>query len=253
MEFSFFLQYLIPIVLGQATTRCSRGISVRLPPIVYEPATYSSDWIPPPPNYHWGNWKVGYSSQVVYHYLANFQVDHYGLVPNETTSYGKQVDLTSWSTNLTDVTNSNTSSVFGYDTPVLFEGTDTTAGNNAGVYRFVGEGVLATVTNSWQVLAWGIDSHGIEYRFEAETPAEGQGTAGSPAGINLLSRAEGGPTAATRDALFAAFEQKCDQYGAEDWKAILKNVTALPLDGRRTGLRPISCDKRCQTNAQMAA
>lgn len=214
-------------------------IHLRYPPTLS--TSIDKTWVPPPPAWIYGNWKIIASSRPTYHQLYNFQHDCYPVLPiNTSVTSGLQVDLTSWNLapSATNATlNSTILTAFGYDTPV------TTVAPS--VFRFNGTGYLATVSNEWEITSWGYDTNGIGYRTEYETAAAG---AGGPC-INILSRSEKGPSPATLSDIFAALHEV---YTADtDLLGLAKNVTKLVIDGRRTGQAPVACSIGCMDNIDL--
>jgi len=220
-------------------------VSLRYPPSIDDntrtwPAWTA--WTAFPPAWLFGNWKVRYSSQPVYRALYNFQSDTYPVLPTDGSDPpGRQYDVVSFSA-VADATDATLGPVvvtaFGYDTPLPHVA--------PGVYRFHGSGALAHVTNTWEVLAWGYDSDAVAWRLEYETAHSG----GVP-NFNILSREETGPSPRTLAAIFDAMEHLF--HDDADLLALARNLTALPLDGRRTGLPPVACDEACMLNTALEA
>lgn len=207
-------------------------IAVRLPPTQFPPSE-QPPFNAPPPYWIWGNWKLLYSSRPEYHQLANIQPDHYGIMPNETSPYGYQTDLTSWS-NFANQSDPTIYTAFGFDQPRPEVGPI--------VFLFTGTGKL-NISTYWELLGWGYDTNGIGFRVEYESQIP---FAGYQPSINFSSREETGLPAATLAKLHKMLGTIFA--GHAELSALLANVTAVPLDGRRTGKSPVPCGMQCIQN-----
>ena len=148
------------------------------------------------------------------------------------------VDLTSY--NAPNSTSTAILTAFGYDFPRPAA---------PWVFDFAGTGHFNQARNTWELLAWGWDECGAEYLVAYETPvAPSNVSAGAPAGVDFVSRVKGGPDARTRAGLVAAVER----LGVGELSALVREVVATPVDGRRDGLPPVACDEACIDNVAFA-
>jgi len=225
-------------------------IIVRPPPSLNITSPACASWTPPPKGYQYGNWWVSYSSNPEYSSIYNIQYDSYPLLPSGTypliTTTGiapnasdpPLVDLTSY--NLPNTTSTAILTAFGYDFP---------RSATPWVFDFAGTGHLNQARNTWELLAWGWDAHGVEYLVAYETPVAASNiSAGAPAGIDFESRVKGGPDAQTRAGLVAAVER----LGVRELSVLVQEVVATPVDARRDGLPPVACDEACIDNVIFA-
>lgn len=237
---------LILIAIAPVTTSVvSRGgpsccnpsdIQFRFPPTV--DTSLDADWIAPPPGWIYGNWKVRYSSRAIYQVLWNFEADTYPVLPTDISiPEGRNIDLTSFQTAITGnaTTDQYIATAFGYDYPQ-----DDIAPY---VFQFRGEGSLAT-ENFWEVLAWGNDKNGVQWRAEYESQTS---TTGLEACLNVLSRVEDGPDPETYQQVLDTMRRTFASNS--DLSMYASNITELPRDGRRVGLPPVACNAACMQNA----
>jgi len=213
----------------------SNKVQARLPPTINpNPKTFLS-WITPPGGWFYGNWKITHTSQPAYMTFRNMQFDSSPVFPQ--TIAGQNNDLTSFQLPNSSVINT----AFGIDTPR--RANDPSLGPEFDlVFDFVGSGNLATTQNSWELLAWGYDSCGDGYMVIYETPVIN--STDFPAGLDIESRADTGPTPKTLTAIFSALKA----LGNSDLSALVDETVALVQDGARRGMPPVVCDATCVNN-----
>ena len=235
--------------------RMKRGdeAAARLPPSL-DPKVNTTPpaWASPPSGWIYGNWKITYSSNVGYQYLYSLEFDSSPILPTcfspDPAAYplstfpGQNVDLQTWSAAANDsVGNSSTVlSAFGVDTPRRTDFSALGRGWDS-VFDFAGTGALAGVNNTWELLAWGCDEKGDGHMAIYET-AVSSGYA--PPEVDIESRSEAGPSAATLEAIYRALRA----LGNEDLDALVANVTKLTVDGRRDGQPPFVFGPSCVNN-----
>ncbi|MCJ1367424.1 hypothetical protein MMC16_006557 [Acarospora aff. strigata] len=151
-------------------------------------------------------------------------------LPNATIP-GQNSDLTSY-----QLASSNDSSriwtAYGIDTP---------RPRNFNVYDFQGTGKLNAISNTWELLAWGEDSRGDGYLVIYETPVV---ATGGPAGLDIESRVEGGPSLETLGHIFKALTG----LGNEELTKLVGEIGKVPRNGARENLAPVICDEDCREN-----
>ncbi len=69
---------------------------------------------------------------------------------------------------------------------------------------------------------------------------------GDPAGLDIESRVEGGPSAETLEATLAAVRG----LGSKELTRLVGNVKTVPDNGARRGLPPVVCDESCRENCK---
>ena len=91
------------------------------------------------------------------------------------------------------------------------------------------------------MVAWGHDSNEDGYFMTYDGPTT---QTGSPSDLTIYSRIEGGPDNALRSAIVQALT------GFENSELVLRaeSLKKVPLDGRRAGMPPVSCDQACTEN-----
>ena len=164
------------------------------------------------------------------------QYDGSPVFPQSDTLPGQNNDLTSYTlANQTEVL-----TAYGIDTPR--RSNDPSLGPEwEAVYDFVGTGGLATVNNTWEMLAWGYDTYGDGYHVVDETPVA---RTGAPAGLDILSRSEGGPSTETLKEIYGALVQLDNAELTE----LVHSTRKLIVDGNRSGSPPVACDTACVNN-----
>ena len=159
-------------------------------------------------------------------------------MPNDTSPYGFQTDLTSYNTlNLSD---NKVYTAFGYDHPRPDVGPL--------AFLFTGTGLLK-IDTYWELLGWGYDKDGIAFRVEYEYQQPSQGY---PPSINFSSREETGLADNSTTYIELRRQLAALFHGHDELSALLKNVTATVIDGRRTGQPPVDCGKACIENLDLA-
>ncbi|KAI9870468.1 MAG: hypothetical protein M1830_004218, partial [Pleopsidium flavum] len=111
----------------------------------------------------------------------------------------------------------------------------------ADVFDFAGTGKLTGVNNTWELLAWGEDTCGEGYMVIYETAVA---ASGSPAGLDIESRVEGGPSAETLKAILSAVRR----LGGGELRGLAGEVKKVPENGARRGQLPVVCDEGCREN-----
>lgn len=225
---------------GSTTCAWPGGIQFRFPPTVNK--SLDATWTTPPEGWLYGSWKVRFSSRAVYTHLYNFEADTYPALPtNVSIPAGRNIDLTSFQIAPTgNATIDNAViTIFGYDYPQ----TDIAPH----VFQFRGTGSQSATINNWELLAWGYDQSGDEWRAEYETAYRTATQYGEPC-INILSRAEDGPDTETYQKILDAMRETFTSQ--PDLFVYISNITELPRDGRRVGQSPIACDLACMENAE---
>lgn len=216
----------------------SNSIQFRFPPSV-DPSLDAS-WAAPPPGWIYGSWKVRYSSRAVYQYLWNFEADTYPALPtNISVPEGRNIDLTSFQTAPTGnaTIDQHITTVFGYDYPQ----TDIAPY----VFQFRGEGLQSATVNMWELLAWGSDENGLQWRVEYETEYHTSTQYGEPC-INVVSRDENGPDPKTYQWILKGLQMTFASHS--DLSLYASNITELPRDTRRLNMPPVACDAACMQN-----
>lgn len=91
-------------------------------------------------------------------------------------------------------------------------------------------------------IGWGFDTDGDSFfvTFDGATV----GTSPQTAGIDIFSRVEGGPTSHTYHQILSCLRG----LSHNRLKDYLEAILPTPLDGRRTGSEPASCDLACLNN-----
>ena len=206
------------------------AVSVRFPPSANGPASYLSPaWLPPPPGWLFGNWKITYSSQPGYLSEYNVQLDMYPLLPtNSSVPFSPHINLVSSQT----VNSSNISTVYAIVKPVQH--------GPPFVFDFTATGYLIA-TNVYDVIAWGYDSAGNGYFVTYDGPTK---QLGSPSDLTFYSRKEKGPTKPT----LAAILKIVRAFDNSELTARANSVTKVPSDSRREGMLPVACDAGCMQN-----
>ena len=164
------------------------------------------------------------------------QYDASPVFPQSTTLPGQNNDLTSFQL-------ANQSALFtayGIDTPRRSNNPSLGPEWEA-VYDFVGTGALAAVNNTWELLAWGYDTHGDGYLVIYETPVASNG---APSGLDIESRSEDGPSPQTLNGIYDALVR----LGNEELTGLVRSTQRLVRDGRRSGTPPVQCDAACVNN-----
>ncbi|KAI0077400.1 hypothetical protein K474DRAFT_1697794 [Panus rudis PR-1116 ss-1] len=204
---------------------CSSGkVHIRLPPTL-NPNPASTKWIAPPPSWHYGNWKVTYSSQPLYAPTMNMQYDASPVFPQSSEFPGRNNDLGSFQL----INSSTIITSYGIDTPRRTNNRTLGAEWDA-VYDFSGTGILAGTKNTWEVLAWGYDECGDGYMVIYDTTIN---TFHSLPAIDIESRSETGPTPETIEKIFKALRSL--KNGEID--ALANQTMKLVHNGARNGLR----------------
>lgn len=220
--------------------RCSnQKVQARLPPTVAPNTSLFSSWVAPPPGWFYGNWKVTYTSQPAYFPFHNFQWDSSPLFPQSTGLPGQNNDLTSYQL----ANDSTVVTAYGIDTPR--RSNDPSLGPEwDSVYDFDGTGALASVNNSWELLAWGYDTCGDAYTIIYETPVV---AINSLSGLDIDSRSEHRPSPKTLEGIYDALTHLNNTELTE----LVRTTRKLVVDGRRTELPPVECDARCVDNTNL--
>ena len=228
------LTLLVAVPFLQSPAYRPTCIQARVPPTLNQPVDPS--WKPPPVEWLLGAIKMTYSSIPEYFELYNIQSN---IEPFNNVT-GQHVDLTSYQVSAND---SHVYTAYGIDTPHY---NSNYGYEYTGVYDFRGNGTLSAVQNSWEVVAWGYDTDGIEFQALYETaviPAAAQ----SPAGLDILSKSVNGPSAETLYAIYSAVAG----LGNTNLTAILPTIKPLVHDGRRDGLVPVICNEACLNNTNL--
>lgn len=76
-----------------------------------------------------------------------------------------------------------------------------------------------------------------------ETPVSG---GGSPAGLDIESRVEGGPSKETLKAIYRAIRG----LGSEELSRLVGEIRTVPHNGARSGLAPVVCGESCVENCK---
>ena len=212
------------------------NVRARLPPTINPDPKPFSTWVAPPPGWFYGNWKATYTSQPAYFSMQNMQYDFSPVFPQSTSTPGRNNDITSFQL-------ANQSTVFtayGIDTPRRSK--DPSLGPEwDAVYDFTGMGALATVTNTWQIIAWGYDTLGDGYLVLYETPVA---ATGASSGLDIESRSENGPSLETLIRIYSALTA----LGNEELTGLVYSMQKQVVDGRRSGTPPVQCDIACVNN-----
>ena len=210
------------------------SIQARLPPTFNQ--SYDSSWTAPPAGWTLGHWKVTYSSIPEYRLFINFESDISPLANSSVP--GQTNDLSSY--NLGD--DPHVYTIYGIDTP---RSANTIAGHDVRfVSDFRGGGIFRNNTNTIELLAWGYDTHEVPFLVLYETAVQGPGTGANPAGLDIESRSEHGPSRPTIRTIHAAI----DALGDPGLTAVARQLKRLGRDGRRRGEAPVVCDEACLNN-----
>ncbi|KAB8298611.1 hypothetical protein EYC80_000790 [Monilinia laxa] len=169
------------------------SVKVRPPPSFIEIAQESS-WIPTPENWLYGSWHMTHTSQQYYWERTKNFVIQYAAVMNGVWPCSNQ-ELVS----LTPISQpERVYTAFGIDSPIA--GLD-----DAWLCQCTGH--LSHISDHVAFLAWGSDSHEVDWVVLYSAPLPGA-TVGLPAQVAIMSRARFGPDDDTvkdiKDALCAA-------------------------------------------------
>ncbi|CAL1699618.1 unnamed protein product [Somion occarium] len=222
--------------------RCHNNrVQARLPPTINPDPKSSICWVPPPPGWFYGNWKMTYSSEPSYLHLHNMHSDTSPVFPQSSKLPGQNNDVVSYQiANSTTILTEHT-----IDTPRRSK--DPSLGPEwDAVYDTVGTGNMAAVNNTWELLAWGYDTCGDGYLviYETATPI-----IRSPSGLDIESRSENGPSPETLADIFVELLALNNTELSELVKGTVKQV----VDGRRWGMSPVECDAHCVNNTGVSA
>ncbi|KAI0786489.1 hypothetical protein C8Q75DRAFT_734847 [Abortiporus biennis] len=207
-KFLYYITFAVVICAASASpkgcpkvkglSQCKKtAVNVRLPPTL-DSQPEKSRWLSTPKGWLLGNWVVTATSQPTYRDLVNFQYDSSLIVPQSKETPGQLHDVTSWQ----EGNSSTIHTAYGVDTPR--RSTNKTLGAEWNdVYDFSGTGSLNGTTSSWEVMAWGCDTCGIEYVviYESATAADN-----APAGLDIQSRADTGPSADTLNQIYTSIK-----------------------------------------------
>lgn len=220
-------------LLACATTK----VSVRLPPSLDTSRKHYSSYRAMPAGWLFSTqWHLTYSSQPVYTQLSNMQWNSSPVFPQSSTLPGQNNDLTSYQFGNSTVIATS----YGIDTPR--RSNDKSLGPEwDDVYDFVGNGKLAALNNTFEVLAWGYDTSGIPYHVVYETLVV---ATNSPTDIDVLSGSDTGPSKATLTEIFNALYT----FKNAQVTQIARQVMPLTQNGARRGLGPVVCDEACVNN-----
>lgn len=215
------------VASAQSTLTCkATPVSVRLPPVL---TSSSTNWQAPPVGWDFGNWFQTNSSNPNT-FQRNLQ---YSTLPIDPANpQGQRTDLSSFQINNGDNT---VYTSYGTDTPTPIPG----------VYFYQGTGILQQANDSLEIIAWGNDCRGDQYRVSYSTFTAFSQT---PASLDVLSRTPLGPDATTLGKLQAAFLA----LNNADFSALVKAIGPAIHDSGRDGQPPIlECDAECQTNKDL--
>ena len=91
------------------------------------------------------------------------------------------------------------------------------------------------------MLAWGYDTYGEGCHVVYETPVA---RTGAPAGLDILSRSECGPSTETLKGIYSALVQ----LNNAELTGLVHSSRKLVVDGKRSGSPPVACDTACVNN-----
>jgi hypothetical protein len=218
-------------------------VEARLPPILFDnPALLEQNWTAPPKGWLFGTWDVTYSSVISYSFLYNFQ--YFGAAYSEATIPGQNLDLTSFQISPTD---SHVYTAYGIDTP-HYRGNSDCGAECAYVYDFRGPNIDAA--NTWNLLAWGVDTRGDEYHVVYETQSydrNGEPLPGNTPGIDVICRNGEGPSQETLAGIFSALTG----LGNANITSIVERIKRMKYDGRRKAEPQIVCGLSCLNNTNL--
>ncbi|KAI0786490.1 hypothetical protein C8Q75DRAFT_276172 [Abortiporus biennis] len=168
--------------------------------------------------------------------FLNFQFDSSPVFPQSIDFPGQNNDLTSFQAPNSTIIHTG----FGIDTPR--RSNDKSLGSEWNdVYDFVGTGAFSETNNTWELLAWGYDTCSDGYMVIYETPVAANG---APAGLDIESRTDSGPSSDTLNELFTALRKLNNQA----LSSLVSETVPLVQNGARDGMPPVACDAACVNN-----